>query len=37
MIKKLIWSVVLYGSETWTMKNEDIKDLRLLKCGLREE
>src|SRR6218665_1081661 len=25
MIKTLIWSVVLYGAETWTMRKEDIK------------
>ena len=25
LIKTLIWSVVLYGSETWTMRKEDIK------------
>src|SRR6218665_495580 len=36
-IKTLIWSVVLYGAETWTMRKADIKDLRLLKCGLGEE
>src|SRR6218665_2539867 len=27
MIKTLIWSVVLYGAETWTMRTEDIKRL----------
>src|SRR6218665_3835776 len=27
MIKTLIWSVVLYGAETWTMRKEDIKGL----------
>src|SRR6218665_1601977 len=27
MIKTLIWSVVLYGAETWTMRKEDIKRL----------
>jgi len=27
LIKTLIWSVVLYGSETWTMQKEDIKRL----------
>ena len=27
MIKTMIWSVVLYGSETWTMRKEDIKRL----------
>ena len=27
MIKTLIWSVVLYGSEAWTMRKEDTKRL----------
>src|SRR6218665_462230 len=27
MIKTLIWSVVLYGAETWIMRKEDIKRL----------
>ena len=26
-MKTLIWNVVLYGSETWTMQEEDIKRL----------
>ena len=24
MVKVLVWSVVLYGSETWTLQKEDI-------------
>src|SRR6218665_925656 len=27
IIKSMIWSVVLYGSETWTMRKKDIKRL----------
>jgi hypothetical protein len=27
MVKTLIWSVVLFGAETWTMRKEDIKRL----------
>ena len=27
MIKTLVWSVVLYGSETWTMRKADIRRL----------
>jgi len=27
IIKSMIWSVVLHGSETWTMRKEDIKRL----------
>ena len=25
MVKTLVWSVVLYGSETWTLRKEDIR------------
>ena len=25
MVKTLIWSVTLYGEETWTMRKEDVK------------
>ena len=27
LVKTLVWSVVLYGSETWTLRKEDIKRL----------
>ena len=27
MVKTLVWSVVLYGSETWTPRKDDIKRL----------
>jgi len=27
MAKVLVWSVVLYGSETWTVRQEDIRSL----------
>src|ERR1043165_3392699 len=27
LVKTLVWSVVLYGSETWTIRKEDIKRL----------
>jgi hypothetical protein len=27
LVKALIWSVVLYGSETWTMRKKDVKRL----------
>jgi len=28
MVKTLVWSVALYGSETWTLRKEDIKRVR---------
>ena len=27
IIKSMIWSMVLYGSETWTLRKEDIRRL----------
>jgi len=27
MVKVFVWSVVLYGSETWTLQKEDIRQL----------
>ena len=27
MVKSLVWSVLLYGAETWTLCKEDIKSL----------
>jgi len=27
MVKVLVWSVVLYGSETWTLSKEDTRSL----------
>jgi len=28
MVKTLVWSVALYGSETWTLRKEDIKRIQ---------
>jgi len=28
MVKALVWSVALYGSETWTLRKEDIKHIQ---------
>jgi len=35
MVKVFVWSVVLYGSETWSLQKEDslFGDFRHLKCG----
>jgi len=27
MVKVFVWSVVLYGSETWTLQKEDIRQI----------
>ena len=29
MVKVLVWSVVSYGSETWTLRQEDIRSLEV--------
>jgi len=31
--KAFVWSVALYGSETWTLRKEDIRRLRHSKHG----
>jgi len=28
MVKALVWSVALHGSETWTLRKEDIKRIQ---------
>ena len=33
MVKTLVWRVVMYGSETWTLRKEDTKRLEPWKCG----
>jgi len=33
LIKCYIWSIVLYGAETWTISAVDQKHLEILKCG----
>ena len=27
LVKSLVWSVLLYGCETWTLRKEDVKRL----------
>ena len=34
--KCYIWSVALYGSETWALPKVDQKYLKVLKCGAGE-
>ena len=36
MIKSLVWSVLLYGSETWTLRKEDIKDFSVRNVDMEE-
>jgi hypothetical protein len=33
VVKCYIWSIALYGAETWTFRAVDQKHLEILKCG----
>jgi len=33
IVKAFVWSIALYGSETWTLRKSDIRRLKHLKCG----
>ena len=34
MIKSIVWSLALYGAETWTLRKEDIRRLEALEMWL---
>jgi hypothetical protein len=36
LVKCYIWSIALYGAETWTLRKLDRKYLKVLKCGAGE-
>ena len=36
LVKCYIWSIALYGYETWTLRSADQKHLQSLKCGAGE-
>jgi hypothetical protein len=33
LVKCYVWSISLYGAETWTLRAVDQKHLKVLKCG----
>jgi hypothetical protein len=33
LVKWYVWSIALYGAETWTFRAVDQKQLESLKCG----
>jgi len=33
LVKCYVWSIALYGAETWTLRAVDQKHLEVLKCG----
>ena len=34
MVKTLVWSTLLYGSETWTLRKEDIRKLEAVEMWM---
>ena len=37
LVKALVFPVVMYGCESWTVKKLRAKELMLLKCGVGED
>jgi hypothetical protein len=37
LMKCYVWSIALYGAETWMLRAVDQKHLESLKCGAGEE
>ena len=37
LFKAMIFSVVMYGCESWTVKSLSSEELMLLNCGVRED
>ena len=37
LVKAMVFPVVTYGYESWTMKKLSAKELMLLNCGVRED
>ena len=36
-VKDMVFPVVMYGCESWTIKKASIKELMLLNCGVGED
>ena len=36
LVKAMVFPVVMYGCESWTVKKADTKELMLLNCGVGE-
>jgi len=36
MVKALVWSVALYGLETWTLRKEDIKRIQAFEMWMED-
>ena len=37
LVKAMVFPVVMYGCESWTIKKTECKELMLLNCGVRED
>ena len=37
LVKAMVFPVVMYGCESWTIKKADDKELMLLSCGVGED
>ena len=37
VVKALVFPVVMYGCESWTMKKAECEELMLLNCGVGED
>ena len=37
LVKAIIFPVVMYGCESWTVKKADVKELIRLSCGVGED
>ena len=37
LVKALVFPVVMYGCESWTLKKAEHRELMLLNCGVGEE
>ena len=37
LVKAMVFPVVMYGCESWTIKKLSIKELMLLNCGVGED
>ena len=37
LVKAMVFPVVMYGCESWTIKKAEAKELMLLNCGIGED
>ena len=37
LVKAMVFPVVMYGCESWTVKKAECKELMLLNCGVGED